>query len=112
MPLPAPPSTQLVPDTPPAARKAALKWAALGLVLELGYSVLYSDVDVALLRDPFPLLKRDADAEVMSGAPDAESAYGWCTHAFGKGHFWFARRRAPSQLWCLDVGSVGSGFRV
>ncbi|KAI8475180.1 MAG: nucleotide-diphospho-sugar transferase-domain-containing protein [Monoraphidium minutum] len=65
-----------VPAAPPAARGAAVKWVAIGQLLELGYAVLYSDVDVALLRDPFPLLVRDSDLEAMSGAAGGAAAHG------------------------------------
>lgn len=47
--------------------------------LELGYSVLLSDVDIVTLRDPFGpgLLARDADVEGMTDGFDAMTAYGW-----------------------------------
>lgn len=78
----------------------------------LGYPVLYLDVDVAMLRDPFPLLRRDADAEVMSGAPDAESAYG------GRGTLlrlglplcFHAAHPLNRGVWMLEAWVQGLGF--
>ena len=70
------PSLQVVPEAPSATRTAAVKWAAIRELLRLGHSVLYSDVDVALLRDPFSLLRRDADLEAMSTALEEQQAYG------------------------------------
>lgn len=55
-----------VPHTAtPAARRAAAKWAAIRRALGLGLRVLYADTDVALLRDPFPLVRGGADVEAL-----------------------------------------------
>jgi len=58
---------------------SALKFTILQDFLELGYSVLLSDVDIVTLRDPFGpgLLARDADVEGMTDGFDAMTAYGW-----------------------------------
>lgn len=47
--------------------------------LSLGYSVLCSDLDVVLLRDPFQdgLLRRDSDVEGMSDGFDNATAYAY-----------------------------------
>lgn len=42
---------------------SALKFGLLAQFLQLGWSVLLSDVDIVVLRDPFPHLYRDRDIE-------------------------------------------------
>ena len=44
---------------------SGLKFRILGEILSVGCSVLLTDVDVVLTRDPFPALYRDSDAEGM-----------------------------------------------
>ena len=39
------------------------KLELVGILLRLGYDVLFSDVDVAFIRDPFPFLIRDSHFE-------------------------------------------------
>jgi hypothetical protein len=57
---------------------SALKFGVLRKFLALGWSVLLSDVDVAVLSDPFKggWLHRDSDVEGMSDGFDAPTAYG------------------------------------
>jgi hypothetical protein len=57
---------------------SALKFGVLRKFLRLGWSVLLSDVDVAVLADPFQggWLYRDSDVEGMSDGFDAATAYG------------------------------------
>lgn len=80
-----------MPSAPASTRPAAIKWAAIRLVLQLGCSVLYSDLDVAFLRDPLPLLTKDVDLEAMSDAWDEQLAYGGC--------FPFEWVRLESMMW-------------
>lgn len=56
---------------------SAQKFAILGEFMRLGWSVLLSDVDVAILRDPFPHLHKDSDVEGMSDGYDERTAYGY-----------------------------------
>lgn len=56
---------------------SALKFRILTPFLELGYSVLLSDVDVVHLQNPFPHLVRDCDVEAMSDGWDRYTAYGF-----------------------------------
>lgn len=56
---------------------SALKFRILKRFLELGYSVLLSDVDVVTLKNPFDHLVRDSDVESMSDGWDAQTAYGY-----------------------------------
>ncbi|KAK9858806.1 hypothetical protein WJX84_008354 [Apatococcus fuscideae] len=55
---------------------SALKFQILEEFLKLGWSVLLSDVDVAVLQNPFDHLYRDHDVEGMSDGFDAPTAYG------------------------------------
>jgi arabinosyltransferase len=63
---------------------SALKFGVLRKFLRLGWSVLLSDVDVAVLSDPFSPefastprgLYRDSDVEGMSDGFDSSTAYG------------------------------------
>ncbi len=55
---------------------AVRKFKAIRMVLSMGYSVLYTDVDVVLTGNPFDHLMRDVDVEVMSDSWDDSLAYG------------------------------------
>ena len=70
---------------------SALKFRILKQFMELGYSVLLSDVDIITLRNPFDSLERDSDVESMSDGWDEGKAYGYndvlvrynhCVHPF------------------------------
>lgn len=56
---------------------SALKFRALRPMLELGYSVLLSDVDIVTLDDPFKHLVRDSDVEGLSDGWTEQTAYGY-----------------------------------
>jgi hypothetical protein len=56
---------------------SALKFRILKPFLELGYSVLLSDVDIVTLDDPFKHLIRDSDVESLSDGWTKETAYGY-----------------------------------
>lgn len=56
---------------------SALKFRILKPFLELGYSVLLSDVDIVTLDDPFKYLIRDSDIESLSDGWTEETAYGY-----------------------------------
>jgi hypothetical protein len=56
---------------------SALKFRILKPFLELGYSVLLSDVDIVTLDDPFKHLIRDSDVESLSDGWSEETAYGY-----------------------------------
>ena len=72
---------------------SGLKFRILAELLSVGVSVLLTDVDVVLTRDPFPALYRDSDVEGMTDGWDDESAYGHIHElplARGAGTPWFA----------------------
>lgn len=56
---------------------SALKFRILSRFMNLGYSVLLSDVDVLTLDNPFKHLVRDSDVESMSDGWDHQTAYGY-----------------------------------
>ena len=56
---------------------SALKFRILSRFMNLGYSVLLSDVDVLTLDNPFKHLVRDSDVESMSDGWDSQTAYGY-----------------------------------
>ncbi|MEW5310225.1 MAG: hypothetical protein WDW38_002042 [Sanguina aurantia] len=55
---------------------SAMKFGILRRFVSLGYSVLLSDVDVCIFRNPFDNLYRDSDVEGMSDGFDERTAYG------------------------------------
>ena len=55
---------------------SALKFGILKRFLQLGWAVLLSDLDIAVLQDPFQHLYRDSDVEGMSDGFDRRTAYG------------------------------------
>ena len=55
---------------------SGLKFRVLRPMLDLGFSVLLSDVDIITLQNPFQFLHRDCDVEGMSDGWDNATAYG------------------------------------
>ena len=55
---------------------SGLKFRILRPVLDMGFAVLLSDVDIVTLQDPFLHLHRDCDVEGMSDGWDNGTAYG------------------------------------
>lgn len=55
---------------------SAMKFGILKQFLEIGYSVLLSDVDICIFQNPFLHLYRDSDVEGMSDGFDDATAYG------------------------------------
>jgi len=56
---------------------SGMKFRILRHFMELGYSVLLSDVDIVFLQNPFHHLRRDVDVESMSDGWDNATAYGF-----------------------------------
>eukprot|EP00884_Botryococcus_braunii_P010704 jgi/Botrbrau1/19635/Bobra.0003s0005.1 len=56
---------------------SALKYKIIREFLDLGWSVLLSDVDIVVVQDPFDHLYRDHDIEGMTDGFDARTAYGY-----------------------------------
>mmetsp|Transcript_728 Transcript_728/g.1991 ORF Transcript_728/g.1991 Transcript_728/m.1991 type:complete len:392 (-) Transcript_728:462-1637(-) len=55
---------------------SAMKFGILRQFLDLGWSVLLSDIDIAILQNPFEHLYRDSDVEGMTDGFDERTAYG------------------------------------
>ena len=55
---------------------SGLKFKILRPILDMGYAVLLSDVDIVTLQNPFDHLYRDCDVEGMSDGWDNATAYG------------------------------------
>jgi len=56
---------------------SGLKFRILRHFIQLGYSVLLSDIDIVFLQNPFHHLHRDSDVESMSDGWDNATAYGF-----------------------------------
>ena len=55
---------------------AGAKFQILAQILQLGYAVLLTDMDVVTVRNPFQHLQRDADVEAASDGFSNATAYG------------------------------------
>lgn len=55
---------------------SAMKFGILRQFVELGWSVLLSDVDICIFKNPFEHLYRDSDVEGMTDGFDDPTAYG------------------------------------
>ncbi|KAG2497437.1 hypothetical protein HYH03_004592 [Edaphochlamys debaryana] len=55
---------------------SAMKFGILKHFIELGWSILLSDVDIAIFQNPFEHLYRDSDIEGMTDGFDEATAYG------------------------------------
>jgi len=62
---------------PNGAAVSGLKFRILREFLQLGYSVLLSDIDIVYLQNPFDHLYRDSDVESMSDGHNNMTAYGY-----------------------------------
>ncbi|CAL5218343.1 g3 [Coccomyxa viridis] len=56
---------------------SGLKFRILRPILDMGFAVLLSDVDIVTLQNPFQHLHRDCDVEGMSDGWDNATAYGY-----------------------------------
>lgn len=73
MPVPVP---EVQADTGGNHAVSTLKFGVLRRFLQLGWAVLLSDVDIAVLQNPFHHLYRDSDVEGSSDGFDDRTAYG------------------------------------
>ena len=60
--------------------------------MQLGYHVILSDTDVAVLDNPFRFLHRDCDLEGSTDGWNTRTAYGWSSQGKHKPKF---------DPWCL-----------
>ncbi|KAG7651760.1 putative nucleotide-diphospho-sugar transferase [Arabidopsis thaliana] len=82
---------------------SGLKFRVLREFLQLGYSVLLSDVDIVFLQNPFSHLHRDSDVESMSDGHDNNTAYGF-NDVFDEPSMGWARYAHTMRIWVFNSG--------
>ncbi|KAJ0982190.1 hypothetical protein J5N97_010445 [Dioscorea zingiberensis] len=83
---------------------SGLKFLVLREFLQLGYSVLLSDVDVVYLRNPFDHLYRDSDIESMTDGFNNKTAYGYINVFDDPSMGW------SSLVYTMRIWVYNSGF--
>lgn len=82
---------------------SGLKFRILREFLQLGYSVLLSDVDIVYLQNPFDHLYRDSDVESMTDGHDNRTAYGF-NDVFNEPGMGWARYAHTMRIWVYNSG--------
>lgn len=82
---------------------SGLKFRILREFLQLGYSVLLSDVDIVYLQNPFDHLYRDSDVESMTDGHSNETAYGY-NDVFDEPAMGWARYAHTMRIWVYNSG--------
>ncbi|CAK7329734.1 unnamed protein product [Dovyalis caffra] len=82
---------------------SGLKFHILREFLQLGYSVLLSDVDIVFLQNPFHYLYRDSDVESMSDGHNNMTAYGY-NDVFDEPAMGWARYAHTMRIWVYNSG--------
>ncbi|KAE8660998.1 G-box-binding factor 1-like [Hibiscus syriacus] len=82
---------------------SGLKFRILREFLQLGYSVLLSDVDIVYLHNPFNYLYRDSDVESMTDGHDNMTAYGF-DDVFDEPAMGWARYAHTIRIWVYNSG--------
>ncbi|KAF7007790.1 hypothetical protein CFC21_022691 [Triticum aestivum] len=82
---------------------SALKFRILREFLQLGYSVLLSDIDIMFFQNPFDHLYRDSDIESMSDGHDNMTAYGF-NDVFDEPSMGWARYAHTMRIWVFNSG--------
>lgn len=82
---------------------SGLKFRILREFLQLGYSILLSDVDIVYLQNPFDHLYRDSDVESMSDGHDNMTAYGY-NDVFDEPKMGWARYAHTMRIWVYNSG--------
>ncbi|GAV90582.1 Nucleotid_trans domain-containing protein [Cephalotus follicularis] len=82
---------------------SGLKFRILREFLQLGYSVLLSDVDIIYLQNPFDHLYRDSDVESMSDGHNNMTAYGY-NDVFDEPAMGWARYAHTMRIWVFNSG--------
>lgn len=82
---------------------SGLKFRVLREFLQLGYSVLLSDVDIVYLQNPFDHLHRDSDVESMTDGHDNRTAYGF-DDVFNDPAMGWARFAHTMRMWVFNSG--------
>ncbi|KAH9611052.1 hypothetical protein KSS87_018955 [Heliosperma pusillum] len=82
---------------------SGLKFRILREFLQLGYSVLLSDVDIIYLQNPFDYLYRDSDVESMTDGHNNQTAYGY-NDVFDEPAMGWARYAHTMRIWVYNSG--------
>ncbi|XP_050367193.1 arabinosyltransferase RRA2-like [Argentina anserina] len=82
---------------------SGLKFHILREFLQLGYSVLLSDVDIVYLQNPFNHLYRDSDVESMTDGHNNNTAYGF-NDVFDEPKMGWARYAHTMRMWVYNSG--------
>ncbi|KAL0919781.1 hypothetical protein M5K25_011899 [Dendrobium thyrsiflorum] len=82
---------------------SGLKFHILREFLQLGYSVLLSDIDIVYLQNPFDHLYRDSDVESMSDGHNNMTAYGF-NDVFDEQSMGWARYAHTMRIWVYNSG--------
>ncbi|KAK4782252.1 hypothetical protein SAY86_016354 [Trapa natans] len=82
---------------------SGLKFRILREFLQLGYSVLLSDVDIVYLQNPFDHLYRDCDVESMTDGHNNMTAYGY-NDVFDEPAMGWARYAHTMRIWVYNSG--------
>jgi len=82
---------------------SGLKFHVLREFLQLGYSILLSDIDIIFLRNPFDHLYRDSDVESMSDGHNNMTAYGF-NDVFDEPSMGWARYAHTMRIWVYNSG--------
>ncbi|KAG5238940.1 arabinosyltransferase RRA [Salix suchowensis] len=82
---------------------SGLKFHILREFLQLGYSVLLSDVDIVYLQNPFHYLYRDSDVESMSDGHNNMTVYGY-NDVFDEPAMGWARYAHTMRIWVYNSG--------
>lgn len=82
---------------------SALKFRILREFLQLGYSVLLSDVDIVYLQNPFDHFQRDSDVESMTDGHNNMTAYGY-NDVFDEPAMGWARYAHTMRIWVYNSG--------
>lgn len=82
---------------------SGLKFRILREFLQLGYSVLLSDVDIVYLLNPFDYIYRDSDVESMTDGHNNMTAYGY-NDVFDEPAMGWARYAHTMRIWVFNSG--------
>ncbi|KAJ1697462.1 hypothetical protein LUZ63_005974 [Rhynchospora breviuscula] len=82
---------------------SALKFRILREFLQLGYSVLLSDVDIVYIQNPFDHIYRDCDVESMTDGHSNETAYGY-NDVFDEPAMGWSRFAHTMRIWVYNSG--------
>ncbi|KAK9164090.1 hypothetical protein Syun_004992 [Stephania yunnanensis] len=82
---------------------SGLKFRILREFLQLGYSVLLSDVDIVYIRNPFDHIYRDSDVESMSDGHSNLTAYGY-DDVFDEPGMGWSRYAHTMRIWVFNSG--------